>query len=109
MTSSPRFFELSLEGNGIYLLFLVNNQKKKKKFPVWKLKAICFSFYFPSSLAFFHSPLSLSPTLRTHSSAGSLVTLFDYLRFNENVGFVVGIKTRAILVPTQHRCLGLFT
>lgn len=57
--SVPGFVSCDLKAVGSTLLFLVNNQKKKKKFPVWKLKAICFSFYFPSSLAFFHSPLSL--------------------------------------------------
>lgn len=106
--SAPGFVSCDLKAVGSTLLFLVNNQKKKKSFRFENWRPSVSHSIFPLLWLSFILP-SLSPTLRTHSSAGSIVTLFDYLCFNENVGFVFGIKRRAFLVPTQNRCLTLFT
>lgn len=68
MTSSPRFCELSLEGNGIYLLVLVNNQKKKKKVSGLEIEGHLFLILF----SLFSGFLSFSPLPLPHPKHSQL-------------------------------------
>lgn len=101
---APSQRELSLEGICICLLFLVQitNGKQPKEVSVLKIRDhFLFLILFPSLLWFLFLP-SLSPTLRTQSSAGSIVTSFDYLR-GENVRFVTGIKWKNSLFSFKNK------
>ena len=72
-------------------LVQITNGKQPKEVSGLKIRDHLFLILFPLSSLISLLP-SLSLTLRTHSSAGSIVTSFDYLRFNGNVRFVTGIK-----------------
>lgn len=88
-------------------LVQITNGKQPKEVSVLKIRDHLFLILFPLSSLISFLP-SLSPTLRTQSSAGSIVTSFDYLRFNQNVRFVTGIKWKNSLFSFETRCLGLF-
>lgn len=101
---APSQRELSLEGICICLLFFGSDYKtvNNQKVSVLKIRDHLFLILFPLSFSDFFS--SLSPTLRTQSSAGSIVTSFWLSYLMRMSGLLLGLNER---IPCSHSKQGV--